>query len=79
MQILRQTIFTAVIALLCINSHAQNDAAMQKAFSDSYTQEYYKKYPEAIATISKVNSDDNYETNLRLGWLNYLNKNYKKL
>jgi len=76
MQVLKQTIFTAIIALLFVSANAQNEAAMQKAFSDSYTQEYYKKYTEAIATISKVNSDDNYETNLRLGWLYYLNKNY---
>lgn len=76
MQILRQTIFTAMIAMLSVCANAQNEAAMPKAFSDSYTQEYYKKYSDAIATISNVNSDDNYETNLRLGWLNYLNKNY---
>jgi tetratricopeptide (TPR) repeat protein len=76
MSILKQSFFTAIIVLLCISAQAQNDAALQKAFSESYTQEYYKKYTEAIATISKVNSDDNYETNLRLGWLYYLNKNY---
>jgi tetratricopeptide (TPR) repeat protein len=76
MSILKQSFFTAIIVLLCINAQAQNDAALQKAFSESYTQEYYKKYTEAIAAISKVNSDDNYETNLRLGWLYYLNKNY---
>ncbi len=76
MQILRQTIFTAIITLLFINANAQNAAALQKAFSESYTQEYNKKYAEAIAAIAKVNSDDNYETNLRLGWLYYSNKNY---
>lgn len=76
MSILKQSFFTAIIVLLCISTQAQNDAALQKAFSESYTQEYYKKYTEAIAAISKVNSDDNYETNLRLGWLYYLNKNY---
>jgi tetratricopeptide (TPR) repeat protein len=76
MSILKQSFFTVIVALLCISAQAQNDAALQKAFSESYTQEYYKKYTEAIAAISKVNSDDNYETNLRLGWLYYLNKNY---
>lgn len=76
MSILKQSFFTAIIVLLCISTQAQNDAALQKAFSESYTQEYYKKYTEAIAAISKVNSDDNYETNLRLGWLYYLSKNY---
>lgn len=76
MQILRKTFLITIIALLSVSAKAQNEAAMQKAFSESYTQEYYKKYPEAIAPISKVSSDDNYEVNLRLGWLNYLNKNY---
>jgi tetratricopeptide (TPR) repeat protein len=76
MQILKQTFFVAFIVIASFNATAQNEAAIQKAFSDSYTQEYYKKYPEAIAIISKINSEENYETNLRLGWLNYLNKNY---
>ena len=66
----------AVIAILSFTATAQNEAAQQKAFSDSYTQEYYKKYTEAIASINKINEDNNYETNLRLGWLYYLNKNY---
>jgi len=76
MSILKQTILLAITAIASFSAVAQNEAGLQKAFSDSYTQEYYKKYPEAIATISKVNSDENYETNLRLGWLHYLNKNY---
>jgi len=76
MQILKQTFFMAVIAILSFTATAQNEAAQQKAFSDSYTQEYYKKYTEAIASINKINEDNNYETNLRLGWLYYLNKNY---
>ncbi len=76
MQILKQTFIVAIIAILSFNAAAQNEAALQKAFSESYTQEYYKKYPEAIATMSKVSDENNYETNLRLGWLNYLNKNY---
>ena len=76
MQVLKQTILVAIIATASFHATAQNEGALQKAFSDSYTQEYYKKYPEAIAIVSKVNSDENYETNLRLGWLNYLNKNY---
>jgi tetratricopeptide (TPR) repeat protein len=76
MQILKQTFIVAIFAAFFLNATAQNEAALQKAFNESYTQEYYKKYPEAIASISKVNDDKNYETNLRLGWLNYLNKNY---
>jgi tetratricopeptide (TPR) repeat protein len=76
MQILKQTIIAATLAMATYSATAQNEVALQKAFSDSYTQEYYKKYTDAITTITKVNSDDNYETNLRLGWLFYVNKNY---
>lgn len=77
MEILKHLAAVTILSALCITSvRAQNEAALQKAFSESYTQEYYKKYPEAIATLGKVHSDDSYETNLRLGWLNYLNKAY---
>ena len=76
MQILKQTMVAAILVLATYGATAQNEAALQKAFSDSYTQEYYKKYTDAIASITKVNNDENYETNLRLGWLFYVNKNY---
>lgn len=68
--------FTA-IALACISltAQAQTDA-LQKAFSESYTQEYNKKYSDAITTLTKVYQENSYETNLRLGWLQYSNKNY---
>lgn len=69
----------AVLCALTLQAGAQqSDAALQKAFSDSYTQEYNKKYGEAIATLQKVYDDDSYELNLRLGWLLYENKNYKE-
>lgn len=74
MSILKNTCI-ALTLMLSTPLFAQTDA-LQKAFSESYTQEYNKKYSEAIATLNKVNSDNNYETNLRLGWLHYSNKNY---
>lgn len=49
---------------------------LQKAFVESYTQEYNKKYTEAIASLIKVYNEKSYEINLRLGWLNYINGNY---
>ena len=75
MSILKNICITAAL-MISLPLLAQNDAALQKAFSESYTQEYNKKYNDAIATLSKVNSDANYETNLRIGWLHYSNKNY---
>lgn len=76
MQIVKSILPAVFMLLLSTTVQSQQDAAMQKAFSDSYTQEYYKKYAEAIAAVTKVHNDDSYETSLRLGWLYYLNKNY---
>ena len=76
MEILRRQLFAAVIMLSGFTIFAQNDAALQKAFKDSYTQEYNKHYGDAIATLTKVYTDNSYELNLRMGWLTYMNKNY---
>lgn len=67
---------TAFIMLSAFLVQAQSQSELLKAFTDSYTQEYNKKYPEAIASLTKVYNADNYELNLRLGWLHYSNKNY---
>jgi tetratricopeptide (TPR) repeat protein len=70
----------AIVILLFISSSfwavAQNEAAMQKAFSESYKQEANAKYTDAINELAAFNNKDNYEVNLRIGWLYYLNKNY---
>jgi len=76
MEILRRQLFAAAIMVLGFTSFAQNDAALQKAFKESYTQEYNKQYGDAIATLTKVYNENSYELNLRLGWLYYQNKNY---
>lgn len=76
MEIVKKQIVTAAIMLFGFTAFAQSDAVVQKAFKDSYTQEYNKLYGEAIATITKVYEADSYEINLHLGWLNYMNKNY---
>ena len=76
MEILKKTMVVAVIMLSAFFTKAQNQSELQKAFSDSYTHEYNKKYTEAIATLTKLYDADSYEINLRLGWLYYENKNY---
>lgn len=76
MEMVKKTITAAACLLIGLATWAQGEAALQKAFKDSYTQEYNKAYTEAIGTLNKVYDDKNYELNLRLGWLNYLNKNY---
>jgi tetratricopeptide (TPR) repeat protein len=76
MEILKKAIITAFIICVGFWANAQNEAAMQKAFSESYKMEAAYKYSEAINALTSFNNKDSYELNLRLGWLNYLNKNY---
>jgi tetratricopeptide (TPR) repeat protein len=76
MEIIKRTLLMACFVLPTFFVAAQSQAELQKAFSDSYTQEYNKKYSEAINTLTKLYDANNYELNLRLGWLCYENKNY---
>lgn len=74
MQILK-IITTAAIICLSLVTTAQSVSNQESAFSESYNQEYLKNYDKAIELINKVYKSDQYEINLRLGWLYYLNKN----
>ncbi len=51
---------------------AQNYASLQEAFGKSYEYESKGNYAEAISVLKAVYQEDTYETNLRLGWINYL-------
>jgi len=76
MEILRRLFFAAALLLLAGNIYAQSTAAVQKAFHNSYADEAKKNYPAAITDVMPFYADNNYEINLRLGWLNFLSKNY---
>jgi tetratricopeptide (TPR) repeat protein len=79
MEILKKQIALGVAFLLSLQVVlAQNPAAQQQAFKESYVQEYNKQYAEAIASLNKVYDEKSYEINLRLGWLHYQNKNYQQ-
>ena len=76
MEILKKITLASFITVQALFAHAQNETTAQKAFSESYSFEYAKKYSDAIAVISKIYQEDSYEQNLRLGWLNYNSKSY---
>lgn len=60
--------------LLCLSSYVKaqdKSELLSRAFSSSYSSEYTGKYGEAIGFLKEVYADDNYEINLRLGWLYY--------
>lgn len=56
--------------------YAQNQTAWQSAFYRSYEAEKAGKYSNAIGEIKKIYKADDYFINIRLGWLNYLAKQY---
>ncbi|WCT12572.1 tetratricopeptide repeat protein [Mucilaginibacter jinjuensis] len=76
MEVLKRPLFTALALLLTLQLQAQTNAVLQKAFHNSYADETNKNYTAAINDISPYYADNNYEINIRLGWLNYLNQNY---
>jgi len=69
MDFIKQLIFTILVSASLISFSQNKD--LEKAFSDSYTMETNGEYTKAIETLKKVYVESSYETNLRLGWLNY--------
>jgi len=62
-----------IATLFAIVAKAQDNA--ETAFSKSYSFEYDTQYAKAIESLLALKSDS-YEVNFRLGWLEYLNKDY---
>ncbi|WP_316830744.1 tetratricopeptide repeat protein [Pedobacter aquatilis] len=76
MEFLKRFTVFAMLSLSVFELKAQSNAALQKAFQNSYNEESKKNYAEAISDIMPFYAEGNYETNLRIGWLYYLAKNY---
>ncbi len=76
MEILKRTLLIFLLVTGAVKLQAQTSAVLQKAFHNSYTNENNKNYVAAISDITPYYAEGNYELNIRLGWLNYLNKNY---
>ncbi|MBQ9101153.1 MAG: tetratricopeptide repeat protein [Paludibacteraceae bacterium] len=74
MEVLKRSLFTLIAMLFIAISSAQDKVV---AFSKSYELEADKQYLAAVSTLKllKINS---YAVNLRIGWLFYLNGNYKE-
>lgn len=69
------TVFV-LLSISVFELSAQSNAALQNAFQNSYIEEGRKDYTKAISFILPFYADGNYETNIRIGWLYYLAKNY---
>ena len=69
--LVKRLMVATVMAVVSITVFAQPDENIQKAFKASYANEYKANYSGAIADLKKVYKADNYEINLRMGWLHY--------
>lgn len=76
MEVLRRVLLTTSTIFLAGQLYAQTGTVLQKAFRTSYADEGNKNYAAAISDIMPYYADDDYEANVRLAWLHYLNKNY---
>jgi len=76
MEAIRKNTFTVILFLIGLSAFSQSMSALQSAFSKSYEAENAKNYTAAISELKSVYDPDNYVINIRLGWLNYLAKQY---
>jgi len=76
METLRKNLLTVALLLISFTAFCQSKDALQNIFTKSYEAENAKDYAIAISEL-KINYDPgNYIINIRLGWLNYLAKQY---
>jgi tetratricopeptide (TPR) repeat protein len=71
------------ILLLCITclwsiSLSAQEKSIEEQFIKSFKLEQEQKYTEAASVLNQDYQSDNYEQNLRLGWLCYNAKNYNE-
>ncbi|MEO8762201.1 MAG: hypothetical protein ABI388_11745 [Bacteroidia bacterium] len=69
--------FAIFAIVISFNAFAQNKA-LADAFSKSYDYEAIAKYEAAMNELTPVYNASSYETNLRMGWLNYLAGKHKE-
>jgi tetratricopeptide (TPR) repeat protein len=74
----RKVLFMAIATMGMLPLVAQNPTSMQSIYYKSYDLEKASNYTAAIAELKKVYRADDYFVNIRLGWLQYLAKNYQE-
>ena len=64
-------------SIIAFNSFSQDETKLNAAFLSSYDFEAKGSYDLSIKSLDEVYDKTSYIINLRLGWLNYANKNYE--
>lgn len=72
---MKTLLFTLILLATIPFAQAQDFSKKTNAFRNSYTAESAGNYATAVKELENLN-DKSYEVQLRLGWLNYLQKNY---
>ena len=78
METIRKSLVTAFLVMMCVVLNAQHITELQSVYSKSYAAENQGNYTVAISEMKAIYKDDDYVSNLRLGWLNYLAKQYNE-
>ena len=78
METLKKLFFVAALFLISATLKAQNITELQAAYSRSYIAENQNNYGLAISEMKIIYQSDDYISNIRLGWLNYLAKQYNE-
>ncbi|MCK9413236.1 MAG: tetratricopeptide repeat protein [Prolixibacteraceae bacterium] len=76
METLSKFWISTALLLMSLALQAQNITELQTAFSKSYIAENQKDFTQAIDEMKPVYKEGDYISNIRLGWLNYLAKQY---
>ena len=76
METLKKLLFALSLSLAFQTLSAQAISARQNAFYKSYEFEKSGNYTAALRELNNVYKSDDYFTNIRLGWLYYLSKQY---
>jgi len=78
METLKRNLLILALIVITIPAFSQSNNQTQIAFGKSYEAENAKNYTSAINEIKSIYEANNYVINIRLGWLNYLAKQYNE-
>lgn len=78
METLKKLLLICAIFLIATKLEAQTITELQAAFSKSYIAENQNNYNIAIAEMKTIYQENDYICNIRMGWLNYLVKQYNE-
>jgi len=67
-----KTLLAFCFIVMFITGRGQQQALLLTAFTQSYAEENTGNYSAAIKTLKSVYNEDNYEVNLRIGYLHYM-------